>query len=49
MVRTMDAFDSYLRSYLGEKKVPLAYVTRDNAEVQLDVDDPTANYMTVQS
>lgn len=24
MVKTMDAIDSYLRSYLGEKKVPLA-------------------------
>jgi hypothetical protein len=48
MVRTFDAIDSYLRSYLGEKKVPLAYVTREVAEVTAETDDPATNYATVE-
>jgi hypothetical protein len=48
MVRTMDAINSYLRSYLGKKKIPLAYVTREDKNVVPSVDDPAINYMTVE-
>jgi hypothetical protein len=48
MVKTIDSIDSYLRSYLGERKVPLAYVTRQDAVVTPSVDDPPANYTTVE-
>jgi hypothetical protein len=48
MVKTMDSIDSYLMSYLREMKVPLAYVTRQEAEVLPSVDDPPANYNTVE-
>jgi hypothetical protein len=44
----MDAIDSYLRSYLGEKKIPLAYVTREDKNVVPSVDDPATNYITVE-
>ena len=48
MVKSMDAIDSYLGSYLGEKKVPLAYVIRQEVEVTPSTDDPPANCATVK-
>jgi hypothetical protein len=44
MVRTMDAIESYLRSYLGEKKVPLAYIIREDPAPLLYAADPSTNY-----
>jgi hypothetical protein len=46
MVKTFDAIDSYLRVTLGETKIPLAYVTREDIEVEASADDPAANYQT---
>jgi hypothetical protein len=48
MAKTMDSIDSLLRSYLGEKKVPLAYVIRDNEDPEPSADDPPANYATIE-
>jgi hypothetical protein len=49
MVKTFDAIDSYLRVTLGETKIPLAYVTRENQEVPDPVDNPETNYTTMDS
>ncbi|KAI2493979.1 hypothetical protein MHU86_20553 [Fragilaria crotonensis] len=43
--KTMEAIDEYLRSVLGERKIPLAYVTRKDIEVP---DDADLTYPTIQ-
>ncbi len=43
----METIDEYMRSYLGERKVPLAYVVRKNVAIP-DGDDPSTNYPTIQ-
>lgn len=42
--KTMDAITEYLRTRLGERMIPLAYVIRDDVEVIASVDDPPTNY-----
>ena len=44
--KTMEAIVEYLRSYLGETGIPLAYVVRE--EVAVPVDDPEGGYPSVQ-
>jgi hypothetical protein len=48
VVKTFDALDSYLCESLGETKIPLAYVTRDDVAVIASANDPTANYETTK-
>ena len=44
--KTMESILEYLRSYLGDKKIPLAYVVRkDEAVPEID---PEAGYATIQ-
>ena len=45
--KTMETIDEYLRSYLGERKIPLAYVIRKNTAIP-DGADPSTNYPTIQ-
>ena len=42
----MESIHEYLRSYLGDRKIPLAYVVRKDETVP--VDDPIGGYPTVQ-
>ncbi|KAI2512366.1 hypothetical protein MHU86_2028 [Fragilaria crotonensis] len=42
--KTMEAIDEYLRSVLGERKIPLAYVIRKNEDIAPD----TETFPTVQ-
>ena len=44
--KTMEAILEYLRSYLGDHKIPLAYVVRKDATVPAA--DPTGGYFTIQ-
>jgi hypothetical protein len=44
MVKTFDAINSYLRVTLGETKIPLAYVTREEPEVLPPALDPANGY-----
>jgi hypothetical protein len=44
--KTMESIHEYLRSYLGDRKIPLAYVVRKDETVP--VDDPIGGYPTVQ-
>ncbi|KAI2512329.1 Reverse transcriptase (RNA-dependent DNA polymerase) [Fragilaria crotonensis] len=44
--KTMEAIDEYLRSVLGERKIPLAYVVRKNDSIPDDDDDVI--YPTIQ-
>jgi hypothetical protein len=44
--KTMESIHEYLRSYLGDRKIPLAYVIRKVEDVPAD--DPAAGYSTVQ-
>jgi hypothetical protein len=44
--KTMESIHEYLRSYLGDRKIPLAYVVRNDEDVLAD--DPAAGYSTVQ-
>lgn len=46
--KTMESIEEYLRSYLGERKIPLAYVIRKLAEVPIAAGDPATNYPTIQ-
>lgn len=46
--RTIEALEEYFRNYLGETKIPLAYVIRKDRNVPADP-DPSANYSTVQA
>jgi hypothetical protein len=43
----MEAIEEHLRSILGERKIPLAYVVRKNADIPAG-DDPTMSYPTKQ-
>jgi hypothetical protein len=45
--KTMETIDEYLRSYLGERKIPLAYVIRKNVAIPEGA-DPSTNYPTIQ-
>ena len=45
--KTMESIDKYLRSYLGEKKIPLAYVIRKTTAIPEGADPPTV-YSTIQ-
>jgi len=45
--KTMDAILEYLRTRLGERMIPLAYVVRENREVPASADDPSINYESV--
>ena len=45
--KTMETVDEYLRSYLGERKIPLACVVRKNVAIP-DGDDPPTNYPMIQ-
>jgi hypothetical protein len=45
--KTMEAIHEFLRMYLGESKIPLAYIVRDE-EALPDGNDPAINYATVQ-
>jgi hypothetical protein len=47
MVKIFDSINAYLRTYLGEMKIPLQYVTRELPEVALSVNDPSANYAMI--
>ncbi len=44
--KTMESIHEYLRSYLGDRKIPLAYVVRKDEDVPAD--NPAAGYLTVQ-
>jgi hypothetical protein len=44
--KTMETILEYLRSYLGDKKIPLAYVVRESEDVP--VADPEGGYATLQ-
>ena len=44
--KTMESLHEYLRSYLGDRKIPLAYVVRKDEAVPDD--DPPGQYATVQ-
>ncbi len=44
--KTMENIHEYLRSYLGEQKIPLAYVVRK--EEDIPVTEPDGGYATVQ-
>lgn len=44
--KTMESILEYLRSYLGDKKIPLAYVVRKDENVPDE--DPDGGYATVQ-
>jgi len=44
--KTMESLHEYLRSYLGDNKIPLAYVVRKEQDVP--VFDPTEEHPTVQ-
>ena len=44
--KTMESIEEYLRSYLGERKIPLAYIIRKDE--MLPVDDGTVSYPTIQ-
>jgi hypothetical protein len=44
--KTMESIHEYLRSYLGDRKIPLAYVVRKDEDVPAN--DPAAGYSTVQ-
>ena len=44
--KTMETTDEYLRSYLGERKIPLAYVIRKT--VDLPTDETPTSYPTIQ-
>ncbi|KAI2510107.1 hypothetical protein MHU86_4274 [Fragilaria crotonensis] len=46
--KTMETIEEYLRSYLGERKIPLAYVVRKTVEVPDAANDPSINYPTIQ-
>lgn len=37
----MESIEEYLRSYLGERKIPLAYVIRKDDAIPIGVDPPT--------
>ncbi|KAI2489519.1 hypothetical protein MHU86_25078 [Fragilaria crotonensis] len=43
--KTMESILEYLRSYLGDKKIPLAYVVRKDENVPDE--DPDGGYVTV--
>ena len=45
--KMMEMIEEYLRSYLGERKIPLAYVVRKTVAIPDGVDPPT-NYHTIQ-
>ncbi|KAI2513671.1 hypothetical protein MHU86_811 [Fragilaria crotonensis] len=45
--KTMESIEEYLRSYLGERKIPLAYVIRKDEAIPTGADPPT-NYPTKQ-
>jgi hypothetical protein len=45
--KTMEAIEEYLRSILGERKIPLAYVVRKNENIPVG-DDPSTSYPTKQ-
>jgi hypothetical protein len=42
----MESLHKYLRSYLGDRRIPLAYVVRKDEAVP--VDDPAGQYTTIQ-
>ena len=42
--KTIEAMEEYLRNYLGETGIPLAYVVRKNEAVKPEADDPPGNY-----
>ena len=42
--KTMEAIEEYLRNYLGETGIPLAYVVRKDEAVPPEADDPATNY-----
>lgn len=44
--KTMESIHEFLRSYLGEHKIPLAYVVRKDDGVPAE--DPVGGYLTVQ-
>lgn len=44
--KTMEAIHEYLRSYLGDKKIPLAYVVRKDTDVPAT--DPEGGYASIQ-
>jgi hypothetical protein len=43
----MEDLDAYFVKYLGTTKIPLAYVTREEAEVPASAADPAGNYASV--
>ncbi|KAI2507210.1 hypothetical protein MHU86_7167 [Fragilaria crotonensis] len=45
--KTMESIEEYLRSYLGERKIPLAYVVRKDDNIPAGL-DPMTNYPTKQ-
>jgi hypothetical protein len=47
MVKTFNSIDAYLRTYLGEMKIPLQYVTREHPEVTPSAADPSVNHATI--
>jgi hypothetical protein len=46
--KTMETIKEQLRSCLGERKIPLAYVFRKVGEVPNVVEDALTNYTTIQ-
>jgi hypothetical protein len=44
--KTMESIHEYLRCFLGDRKIPLAYVVRKDEDIPAD--DPAAGYSTVQ-
>jgi hypothetical protein len=45
--KTMETIDDYLRSYLGERMILLAYVVRKTEDIPAGL-DPSTNYPTIQ-
>ncbi|KAI2505609.1 hypothetical protein MHU86_8851 [Fragilaria crotonensis] len=45
--KTMEAIEEYLHSFLGERKIPLAYVVRKNENIP-EGEDPSTSYPTKQ-
>jgi hypothetical protein len=43
--KTMESIEEYLRSYLGKRKIPLAYVIRKDVGIPVGA-DPSTNYPT---
>jgi hypothetical protein len=49
MITMIDNIKSFLGQYLGETKIPLAYVIREDPDVTPENNNPATNYSTKQA